>query len=194
MLTFWQYIKLGFDSLAAGKHPTTDPFGNDWPPDSRQAFIAGKPIAGGKFTGAFWSASSDLEYAVLEWGVPHWSKDSPCLQCACSRSDMEHTIRDYSMSAGWRSTLRSVRDGYVNPHPIWSIEGASAFAFRGDWMHTVDEGVLLYWHASVMHDLLTVVFVGTASFEHRLGRLWMSLQRHFEGSRNLRHLSASMIG
>ena len=55
-----------------------------------------------------------------------------------------------SSNAGWRQTPRPVEDREVSDHPFWSIKGADAFIYPGDWMHTCDLGVLAYMHASAM--------------------------------------------
>lgn len=195
MSVFWDYIKCGFEALSKGVHPELDPYGDPWPPASRQADLAGRKIAGGAFFGSFWGASSDLEYAVTEWGVPHWSTPSPCLHCGAHRSDGRLNIRNVSMSAGWRKSWRPAEDRGTLGHPIWAIPGASSHAYRGDWMHTMEEGVMLYLHASCFHDLLDGPFNRFQSIDLRVDSLWASLQKHFSNNdKHLRRLTSKMVG
>ena len=53
MKVIWDYLCHGFKALAEGVHPENDPYGDPWPAHSPQEALAGTPIAGGKFYGAF---------------------------------------------------------------------------------------------------------------------------------------------
>ena len=197
MTVFWKYIALGFKALGEGIHPVLDPDDAPWPCGSHQAAIAGQKIADGRIIGAFWAASSDLEYACNEWLIPHYVGHNPCLGCGASRVDPALNIRDVSMRAGWRPTCRSI--DHPDPgidHPLWSIPGASAFTYRGEWMHTVEEGILLQLHGSCMHDLLSGPLSGFGRFEWRVDALWFALSKHIpaKGPKCLSKLTPKMLG
>ena len=181
MAVFWKWTAHGFTALCNGVHPDRDPDGYPWPAGSSQAALAGKPIAGGEFNGAFWGLQSDLEYAVFEWGVPHWNARSPCLHCGASRTDPALNIRDVSLNAGWRGTWRAQADRQPpSESPLWLIPGASPFSYRGEWMHTWEEGIVKNLHASALHDLLEDdgPFSAHGSFLFRLDALRTALARH----------------
>ena len=79
---------------------------------------------------------------------------------------------------------------------MWQIPGSSAFAYRGEWMHTAEEGVLINLHASAMHNLLDGVYGGHAAFALRVDDLWNALRRHFPRAADapLRRLTVNMLG
>ena len=192
MDVFWDYISLGFTALEQGKHPAKDPYGDPWLPGSRQAELADRDIADGHFKGIVWALSSDLEYANSEWGLPHWSANQPCFHCLASRKQPNLNIRDVSMHAPSRRTWRTVPDPKIS-HPIWKIPAVCAFSYRGDWMHTWEEGVLPHLHASAIHDLCNQCFSGHTTFDRRLAALWTCLQKYFI-SDHISSLTVSMVG
>ena len=195
MRVFWKYAAHGFTALCRGTHPDKDPDGYPWPAGSYQAFLAGKPIAGGKFFGAMWGLSSDLEYAVAEWGVPHWNAHNPCLHCRASRTDAALNIRDVSMNAPWRATCRAAVDrAPPSGNPAWLIPGASSFSYRGEWMHVWEEGILKDLHACALHDLLDGPFAGHGGFDNRLAALQRAFARHAKDRRLRRLLKRKHLG
>ena len=101
------------------------------------------------------------------------------------------------MAAGWGRTCRTVAAAEAGiEHPLWTIPGASAFIHRGEWMHTLEEGILLHLHASVMHDLCSGPYGGFATFDRRVDALWHALNRHIPatGPKCLSRLTTKMLG
>ena len=101
------------------------------------------------------------------------------------------------MAAGWRRTCRTVAATEAGiEHPLWTIPGASAFIHRGEWMHTLEEGILLHLHASVMHDLCAGPYSGFGTFDRRVDALWQALNRHIPATnpKCLGRLTTKMLG
>ena len=54
-----------------------------WPNGSRNARLAGKPLAGG-YRGCLWSLIGDLDYLVSILKLPNFNSARPCSLCRCS--------------------------------------------------------------------------------------------------------------
>ena len=65
-------------------------------------------------------------------------------------------------------------------HVIWLIICVTLFHYMVDWMHTVDLGVSVYCHCSVMHELMADdgPFAGL-EWKQRLNSVWLAMQRAY---------------
>jgi hypothetical protein len=193
----WDYIRLGFDALYNGVHPSVDPYGMPWPVGSRQAAIAGKRICNGHYFGVIWVIANDKEHACNELGQTHFNGNKCCSLCGADRS--EHNVRDVRSDARWRGTLAMPRplDGPEFNHPLWKVVGVNRFMDVGDWQHSVDSGALLQLHGGCIRDLTAPdgPFAG-GNVAWRFARLWEALQSKYivgEGCK-LQTLTETMIG
>ena len=153
LVEIWKWVKHGFDALVSGFHPTTDAFGLPWTANTWEAHLAGRPICNGEYRAAVWGIACDLDYAANAYGTRHFNSAMPCHHCKATRDLSPTNVRDYSATAGWRTTLRCPAEKSVSDHPIWNIRAVSAHHFQGDWMHTFDLGLLLHLHASTIVDI-----------------------------------------
>ena len=172
---FWSWLRLGFDALFHGRHPSTDPDGS-----KLKSPLAGKSVADGEYFGVVWGIAADLEYAANQLGLPHWNSRAPCGWCGGLRNSGPLNIRNMSGAAGWRCTV--VTPERPRPLPdrvIWLIICVTLFHYPGDWMHTVDLGVSTYAHCSVIHELMADdgPFSGITEWKQRLNSVWLAILR-----------------
>lgn len=97
----WDTLAWSFRALFLGKHPSTDPAGNPWPPNSREAQLAGTPLAGG-LRGVVLVIRGDLEYFSNTLHLEHFSSAEPCCLCLANRDSVPWN--DHRPTAEWRST------------------------------------------------------------------------------------------
>ena len=175
--TLWAYIVHGFNALFAGRHPTHDPWGHDWPPGP-QADNAGKPIADGLFFGVVWSLPQDHEYAVNETGCRHWNCNDFCTWCDIEKQKMS----DFSDPVIQRMKACSHNQTPPSNHPIWQIAGVTRCMYTGDLMHSGDLGPCLRLHGSTMSDLIQEdgPYVGAGPAEFRVSRLKSDLDSAYD--------------
>ena len=133
METVGKHLAWSFNCLFDGKVGVRDA-------DGRVYTEPGK-IADGQFRSIVWQAPADCEHLSLEYGLPNYNSNSPCMRCGCNRSDIPWN--DWSDTAKFLETY--VTPEYAKRHPLtshWilSIKGTSHFTFSYDAMHCGDIG------------------------------------------------------
>ena len=175
----WKYAVHGLNALFDGHHPATDPWGNAWPTGSRQANLAGKPIANGLFFAVVWVLTWDQDYGSNELGLAHYNSNNICCWCPANRSN--YNFRDVRRNAPYRIMhyKPGPTDARVSVHEIWSLRGVNRFHYSGDEMHSSALGVLLDLHGSALADAVDseVGFIHGGTVEQRVASVWVELHR-----------------
>ena len=194
----WEYLLHGFIALHDGIHPLTDPFGGAWPAGSFAAKVAGTLLCGGKYFGQVWLLSQDAEYACNELKWPHYS----CANKVCGHCPVtSHEHRDYRILALFKTLLfqPGPTDTRVSSHAIWSIPGVTRFSYRGDEMHGLALGPLLWLHASAMWSMMLPGenVCGRGKVEAKVNMLWSKVVAayiHCGVEKRLTTLTVGMVG
>ena len=102
-----------------------------------------------------WQAPADCEHNSLEYGLPSYSSNSPCMRCKCNRSTVPWN--DFTPSALWRSTCYTPAEAYETPltkHWLLTIPGVNHWTFAYDFMHCADIGFSSSAVANMLYDLV----------------------------------------
>ena len=101
----WQYMVHFINAGQEGKHPMTDPDGNEWPLATAEKQRAGHGFCDEHFL-VPWVLTGDLEFLGNELKMPHFNSNEPCWQCAANRyRDTATPVTDFHPQASWTDTL-----------------------------------------------------------------------------------------
>jgi len=143
----YRVMAWSFEAIAAGKHPTLDWDGNPWGAGTRQAKVAGRPLAGGYY-GVLYSLRGDLEFFRGHFGFPAANAMRPCIKCAATSSDTELRWSDFRRGeAGWMAAQYVDREGCK--HRILALAGVNVHTVHVDYLHCKFLGVVQYFLGSV---------------------------------------------
>ncbi len=156
METVGRHLAWSFNCLFDGRAGTKDADGRVY----RQPGI----IAEGKSRYIVWQAPADCEHLSLEYGLPNYNSNSPCMRCHCNKSDIPWN--DWSDSAEFLKNAitpeAAKQDPFTN-HWILRIKGTSHFTFAYDLMHCGDIGFAGRAIANCFYDFIfkDPAFTGT---------------------------------
>ena len=85
-------------ALLVGVHPLKDPDNNDFPPDSKFAKLAGKPLHPAGWRACIWVVEGDQEFFSNTLHLPHWSNESMCHECHATKSNPMTTWKNIAWS------------------------------------------------------------------------------------------------
>ena len=150
-----------------------------WPNGSRNARLAGKPLAGG-YRGCLWSLIGDLDYLVSILKLPNFNSARPCSLCRCSLAGT-NSWSDFSKSAPWRKQLWTLATWKAwegrSPCPLFKLSFCSALTVHLDYMHCKYLGVDQYTYASVLALLCCQVMNGTP--QENLNSCWNTIKSFY---------------
>lgn len=188
----WRMAVHFLNACYDGVHPLKrDNEGNDWPADSPQARLAGRPILGGRARIVVWIVTGDLEFLGNELGFPHFNTTEPCWMCPVCRREGPYSLTDLSLDAGWKRQLVTSAEGiWVPPtdHPISSLRGFTRFAVPGELMHTGVLGVLCWFLGAVIWELMHDG-VWEGGIDQRLQQLWSQILIEYDAQQIKNRLS-----
>ena len=153
MVTLGKVFSWSFQAWFEGKHPSCDPWGNGL--EGQRLELAGKPICRNKLRCVVWAAPADCEHNSLEYGLPNYNSNEPCMRCKCNRSDAPWN--DVSPNAAWRDkpySKEELQESPLTSHWLLSISGVSHFTFAYDFMHCADLGFSSACVANVFYDMV----------------------------------------
>ena len=99
---WWQTLKWSFDSLASGKWPWTDPWGQAFAEGTENHQKAGEWLAEGR-TARLMAITGDLEFLASGYGLRSPNSLSPCSKCQANSTCTPWT--DSQASALWRRIM-----------------------------------------------------------------------------------------
>lgn len=123
----------------------------------------------GPIKGIIWVAPADCDHLSKDYGLPHHSKNQPCMRCKGNKSDIP--ISDVRPSAKWRHhcyTPEQLAREPLTTHWLLTAPGVGHFSFVYDTMHCLDIGVSSHVVANVFHDCIYKDFAGTKPTKMKL--------------------------
>ena len=153
MDTIGKVLAWSFKAWFAGLHPFTDAFGHPLLQD--RLAKAGQRICQNGMRCIIWALPADCEHNSVEYGLPNYNSNSPCMRCKCNRSDTPWN--DFNHNADWRSkpyTKQEVHDEPMTSHWVLSIPGVNHWTFAYDFMHCADLGFSSASVANVFYDVV----------------------------------------
>ena len=180
-------------------------FAKQWPEQRHDASAwEAKDVTRSKLTGPM-AAGAVLCQARGDWAFfkevfnfPAWNcKDSMCWMCSANRD----TMKDFSLTASWRSNRRgpndllvSLRNQGVKPCPMFGIPLFHPGCVLVDWLHTMDLGVTADMLGNFFHEMLS--YMAGSSKKEKVKNLWVIMQRWYDAhpeANRLNNLTPEMI-
>ena len=131
----WMWVVWSMTWLFRGVHPSVDPFGNVFETSSHRGKKAGKPILGRGLFCFLWAFLADMEFLMVDLGLPHHAAEFPCGWCQGNKSDVPYN--DFRLAALWRNT---VPKSPPTDHVIMQIPGMTVWHFALDMLHVMELG------------------------------------------------------
>ena len=160
MDTIGKVLAWSFNSWFHGKHPKVDAFGCKLTDDRTQ--LVGKSICHNQMKAIIWCVPADCEHNSVEYGLPHFSSNQPCMRCKCNTSCTPWN--DFGRDAKWRLqpyTKEEVAAHPLTTHWLLTIHGVNHFTFAYDFMHCADIGCSAACIANMFYDMVFKELVGT---------------------------------
>jgi len=182
----WEHFAKSLLALWFGRHPHQDSAGLSWPVGSLGERLAGNTVFPEEFFCVVWDVLGDLEHHANVLRMPHWSNPEPCWLCRGNRTNRNWA--DWRKTAAWKRTLVTSAQARAAPsrrHPFFQVLGVTGlhdlFVKPGN-MHTLEGGVLLYFHGGVLMSLVQAptTSIRGASQAARLDRVWARIQHHYK--------------
>ena len=149
------WLAWSLTALFWGLHPTLDPWGAPFPPNSEFGKLAGKPLTAAGYRCCLWALEGDQDYFANVLKMAHWNNENPCWACDCLKGHPEldplilmpgkqrWTIRN---AAAARAALRS-------DHPfVTKVPGVTSLMVAQDALHILFcKGILSHLMGSALH-------------------------------------------
>lgn len=188
-----------------GIHPTTDWTGAPWSAGSKEASLAGQPLATVSdvtIVLAVLGLCADLEELCNQYKLRHFNSLGPCFLCRATAHDLVGGCpwTDFAPRALWRRTKEALPlDGSAvgppNDHPIWTIPGLTVFCVMFDILHTLDLGVAAHVVGSCLEEFTKDARLGHSQ-ESRMAVVWTRIRELYKEGRvetRLGNLKLSMF-
>ena len=172
----WRVLLWSLHWMAMGKWPQVDWNFKEWPQDSPEAQLVGRPLAGG-YCGVLYTIKADLDFLAKVLKLRHYNAHEPCELCPAHRdaADRGGLYNNFSDDARWMESLYDVpgwlkihEDGV--PHPIFMVLGVSHYSVEPDELHILYLGVLQYLLGSLLY-LMTFKLL-PSSPQANLDKIW----------------------
>ena len=166
-------INWSITALNSGVHPDVDENGHKL--DGKRAELAGTNIAGGwRFLN--FQHRGDLEMNANELRLNHWSSNSPCFRCPCSRD----TIFDFT-NGPWKPSSWTNSAFKAPMGEFWATPGVCMRYVALDPAHMLDKGILQYVIGSVFKDMVfSKTLAPRGCKQTNLQVLWNLIQQFYE--------------
>ena len=186
MDTFWSIMRWSFAALWAGQWPSHDHRGIRFAAGTREASLAGSPLADGYYCLLF-QLCGDLDYNSKWLSMPRWSAaDKMCCLCKAQLNGVL-SWRDNRLTSAWQShshTTSSWKDAVSTNCKIFALPGVTSLNIALDYMRCMFLGWLQFVYGSVLH-----VLVHTAMPDDQLTNLRniQSFIKEHQSANNIPH-------
>lgn len=155
--TWWpvlKWIRWSFQCLFEGVHPSLDPDGNQFPPGSMLAQLAGQLLCSAGLRCVVWTLEGDQDYFCNVLKLNHWATAHPCWACDVHTGDPIKCWKKLKpLQQSWvvKNAAQAIAT-LTSQHPFFGIPGVSSLMVGQDGLHILFcKGVLSYFLGSVLH-------------------------------------------
>ena len=149
-----KWVRWSFEALQQGKHPSCDPDGVPFSPDSRFYAASGSLLHEKGYTATVWCLEGDHEYFSNVLKLPHWSCHKMCWECDADRTVPCKTWKNLKPGTQqWicKDSAAALAEPSSN-HEFFKIPGVSSKMVVHDLLHVLfTKGILSHFLGGILH-------------------------------------------